>query len=213
MLYTVSSGNPETREKILNSAWTLLEAAQGREVRMTDIAKKAGVSRQALYLHFPARADLLVATTRHIDEVKDVDERLARSRIAETGTERLTAFIEAWGNYIPEIYGVGKALMIMSETDDAAKLAWDGRMQAVRHGCEAAVKALKNDGVLIPDLTVAKATDILWTLLSVRNWEQLRSACNWSQRQYIETMKTLASRVLIADAGDASSLNAPSSRR
>ena len=128
----MSSGTPETRERILNSAWKLLEAAQGREVRMTDIAREAGVSRQALYLHFPARADLLVATTRHIDEVKEVDKRLARSRIAETGTERLAAFIEAWGNYIPEIYGVGKALMIMSETDDAAKLAWDGRMQAVR---------------------------------------------------------------------------------
>ena len=198
----MSSGNPETRKRILNSAWKLLEAAEGREVRMTDIAKGAGVSRQALYLHFPTRSDLLVATTLHIDEVKKVDARLARSRSAATGTERLTAFIEAWGNYIPEIYGVGKALMTMSESDDAAKLAWDGRMQAVRHGCEAAVKALKNDGVLSPDHSVGKATDILWTMLSVRNWEQLRGESGWSQRQYIETMKVLARKILMADAGD-----------
>lgn len=168
---------------------------------MTDIAKDAGVSRQALYLHFPARSDLLVATTLHIDEIKNVDARLVRSRSAEIGTERLTAFIEAWGNYIPEIYAVGKALMAMGETDDAAKLAWGGRMQAVRHGCEAAVKALKNDGVLSPDYSVGKATDILWTLLSVRNWEQLRSESGWSQRQYIETMNDLAHKILVADGG------------
>ena len=79
MLYTVSSGNPETRKNILNSAWKLLEAAQGREVRMTDIAREAGVSRQALYLHFPARSVLLVATPRHIDEVEPHAQRSAHS--------------------------------------------------------------------------------------------------------------------------------------
>ncbi|MCP4327654.1 MAG: TetR/AcrR family transcriptional regulator [Alphaproteobacteria bacterium] len=193
----MSSGNPETRERILNSAWKLLEATQGREVRMTDIAKEAGVSRQALYLHFPTRSDLLVATTRHIEEVKNVDARLARSRSAETGTERLNAFIDAWGNFIPEIYGVAKALMAMSETDDAAKLAWDGRMQAVRHGCRAAIDALERDGQLSSEYSAALATDILWTLLSVRAWEHLTIDCGWSQQLYIEKTKVLALQILV----------------
>ena len=197
----MSSGNPETRTKILNSAWNLLEAAKGREVRMTDIAKQASVSRQALYLHFPKRSDLLVATTLHIDEVKNVDKRLAASRSAQTGTERLDAFIEAWGNYIPEIYGVGKALMIMSETDDAAKLAWNGRMQAVRHGCSAAIDALKRDSQLMLEHSVAHATDILWTLLSVRAWEQLTIQCGWSQKLYIKKTKVLARQMLVNGGG------------
>ena len=169
---------------------------------MTDIAKEAGVSRQALYLHFPTRSDLLVATTRHIDEVKKVDARLARSRSAETGTERLDAFIEAWGNYIPEIYGVGKALMTMSETDDAAKLAWDGRMQAVRHGCRAAIDALVRDNQLSSEHSAAIATDILWTLLSVRTWEHLTIDCDWSQQLYIEKTKALARKMLVIGKTD-----------
>lgn len=193
----MSSGSPETRKRILNSAWKLLEATQGREVRMMDIAKEAGVSRQALYLHFPTRSGLLLATTRHIDEVKKVDARLARSRSAETGTERLNAFIEAWGNYIPEIYGVGKALMTMGETDDAAKLAWDGRMQAVRHGCRAAIDALETDSQLSSEHSAALATDILWTLLSVRTWEHLTIDCGWSQQLYIEKTKALALQMLV----------------
>ena len=166
---------------------------------MTDIAKEAGVSRQALYLHFPTRSELLVATTLYIDDVKDVDARLARSRSAKTGTERLDAFIEAWGNYIPEIYGVGKALMSMQDTDDAAKLAWGGRMQAVRHGCRAAIDALERDGRLTPEHSPAHATDILWTLLSVRAWEHLTIDCGWPQPLYIEKTKLLARRTLVRD--------------
>ena len=163
---------------------------------MTDIAKEAGVSRQALYLHFPARSDLLVATTRHIDEVKKVDARLARSRSAETGAQRLNAFIEAWGDYIPEIYGVGKALMIMSETDDAARQAWDARMQAVRHGCRAVIDALVRDRQLSFKHTAVHATDILWTLLSLETWEHLTIDCGWSQQLYIEKTKALAQQML-----------------
>ena len=188
-----------TRERILNSAWALLEADAVREVRMSDIAADAGISRQALYLHFPNRAELLVATTRYIDEVKDVDGRLAASRSAASGRERLTAFIDMWCNYIPEVYGVLKAIMAMKDTDAEAAIAWNDRMQAVRHGCEAAVKALAKDGDLTPKLSTRKATDTLWMLLSVRNWEQLTIECGWSQKQYISTIRDLVHQALIAE--------------
>ncbi len=180
----------------MNAAWKLLEADKAASVRMGDIAKEAGISRQALYLHFPTRAELLVATARYLDDVKNVDQRLAASRTASTGVERLNAFIEAWGNYIPEIYGVAKAFLAMKDSDEAAEIAWNDRMQAVREGCEAAVKALKKDGVLSPDYSVKTATDFLWTMLSVRNWEQLTIGCSWSQKRYVETMKHLAEKIL-----------------
>ncbi|MBL4878008.1 MAG: helix-turn-helix transcriptional regulator, partial [Hyphomonas sp.] len=55
----MSSENLETREKIMRATWKLLEESGGSGVRMSDIAKAAGISRQAVYLHFPTRADLL----------------------------------------------------------------------------------------------------------------------------------------------------------
>lgn len=167
-------------------------------MRMSDIAKDTGISRQALYLHFPNRADLLVATTKYLDEVKNVDQRLAKSRAAETGQDRLDYFIEAWGNYIPEIYGMAKALFAMMDTDAEAKAAWDGRMAAVRHGCEAAITALIKDKQLTPDLKKKQAVDLLWTLLSVRNWEQLTIHCGWTQKDYIRHTKVVARKVLVA---------------
>lgn len=166
---------------------------------MSDIAAEAGVSRQAVYGHFPTRADLLTATARYLDEVKNVDARLAASRNAARGVDRLAAFVEAWGDYIPEIYGVGRAFMAMYDSDSEAAAAWDDRMQAVRHGCQAAVDALKRDGDLTPDYSARQATDVLWTLLSVENWERLRNDCGWSQKRYVETMKAIAFSALVAD--------------
>lgn len=198
LLYTMSSDNPDTRTRILKASLKLLEASQGQGVRMTDIARQAGISRQALYLHFATRAELLIATTLYLDELKGSDTRLVPSRTAQTGAERLDVFIEAWGAYIPEIYGIAKALLAMKDTDDAAAKAWGERMLDMREGCEAAINALDRDNRLRPDHSPDQATDILWTMLSVRNWEQLTIECGWSQEKYIETQKSLARRIFVA---------------
>ena len=193
----MSSDNIETRTRILNATWKLLEANQGRGVRMSDIARQAGISRQAVYLHFPTRSELLIATTRYLDDLKGIDQRLAASRATTDGVERLDAFIDAWGNYIPEIHGIAKALLAMKDTDEAAALAWDDRMHAVRHGCEAAIDAIVKDGRLSREIPAGQAADILWMMLSVRNWEQLTAQCGLSQIQYIDTMKHIARHSLL----------------
>lgn len=194
----MSRENSETRKRILASAWELLMEAGPGAVRMSDIARRTGISRQAVYLHFPSRAELLIATTRYIDEVKDVDARLAASRAADDGLDRLDAFIEAWGNYIPEIHGVARALIDLQGKDEAAKAAWADRMDAVRHGCSAAVASLATDGRLTGDLSDDEAADLLWSQLSVENWELLRLRCGWTQARYIETMQQMARRTLTA---------------
>ena len=135
----MSSENIDTRTRILEATVQTLVESGGHGVRMGDIAKETGISRQAVYLHFASRTDLLVAATRYLDEVLDVDRRLAPSRAAKTGVERLQLYIECWGNYIPEIYGVAKALMMARDTDEAAAAAWKDRMLAMRDGCRAAI--------------------------------------------------------------------------
>lgn len=192
----MSSNHINTKTRILDVTWRLLESGN-TAIRMADIAKEAGVSRQAIYLHFPNRAELLVATTRHIDTVKNIDQRLARSRSASTGIERLQAFVEAWGGYIPEIHGISVALRAMRNTDKEAAAAWEDRMQAVRQGCEAAVRAISEDGYLKKELTEVTAVDLLWTLLSVENWERLVLECSWSQSEYEQTLKQISEATLL----------------
>jgi AcrR family transcriptional regulator len=198
----MSSDNSETRFRILQAALDLLEAEQSSGVRMTDIARQAGISRQAVYLHFTTRTELLIAATHFLDSLHSTDERLAASRSAETGIERLEAYIDAWGSYIPEIHGIAKALLAMSDTDDAAAEAWNGRMQAMREGCQAAIKALHRDGMLNSDYSQKMATDLLWTMLSIRNWEQLTIQCGWSKKKYISELKSLTRRIFVVSQID-----------
>lgn len=182
---------------ILKAAWQLLEAGQGKNVRMSDVARQAGVSRQTVYLHFDNRTDLLIATTLYLDEVKGVDERLAASRAAVDGISRLIAFVDAWTSYIPEIYGVARALMVLKETDPEAAAAWNGRMQAVRHGCAAAIHALDRGAQLSGVYSVEQATDLLWMFLSVRNWEQLTQESGWSHAEYQAHIQKLVQLVFV----------------
>ena len=195
----MSSEELDTRTRILVATVEMLEEHAGRGVRMGDIAKAAGISRQAVYLHFASRTELLVAATKYLDEVLDVDRRLAPSRAAKCGVERLALYIEFWGNYIPEIYGVAKALLLAQDTDEAAAAAWQDRMLAMRDGCRAAIDALHSDGRLAPGWTQKKATDVLWTMLLVPNWENLTRECGWSNQQYVRWMKTLAERTFVKE--------------
>lgn len=194
----MSSDNESTRIRILKASWNLLDSNPGVAARMSDIAKKAGVSRQALYLHFPNRTELFIATTKFQDEVFCVQEMLTASREATRGVERLEAFIDAWGSYIPRIFGVAKTLMVMKETDADAALAWEDRMRDVREGCAAAVAALERDGHLSPAYDPERATDFLWMLLSIANWEHLTKTSGWSQEDYLTAMKDTAQQILMA---------------
>ena len=193
----MSSNLNSTRRKILSAAWALLEAQEPGKVRLGDIAKRAGISRQALYLHFANRADLLVETARYIDAEKDIDGRLAASRKATSGRERLRACCNAWAEYLPEIQGVGRAFMAMEHSDKDARAAWADRMGALREGCAAAVAALSEDADLSVALSPAEATDVLWTLMSLRNWLQLTQQCGWTQSRYQEWLVDSAERLLL----------------
>ena len=196
----MSSENIETRTRILQATVQMLEGGGGRGVRMGDIAAAAGISRQAVYLHFASRTELLVAATKYLDEVLGSDHRLAPSRAATSGVKRLELYIESWGRYIPQIYNVAKGLMLAQDTDEAAAAAWKDRMLAMRDGCRAAVEALHADGSLASEWTPRRATDALWTMLLVPNWENLTIECGWSTQQYIRWMKTLAKRTFVEES-------------
>ena len=164
---------------------------------MGDVAGAAGVSRQAVYDHFGSRADLMIATVRHGDEVLGLDGRLRRYRAASGGIERLGAFVEFWGNYVPEIHGIARALLAARETDEAVAVAWDDRMGVVYEACRDIVGRLHRDGVLAPGWSLEEAADVLWTMLSIRSWESLVLERGWPVSRYVSRMQELTERAFV----------------
>jgi AcrR family transcriptional regulator len=193
----MSSGDPETRKRILAKTWQLMEKRQGRNVKISDIAHAAGVSRQAVYLHFRSRAELLVATVRYVDEVKNVDARLQGLVDAPDALRTLENYVDFWGNYIPEIYGLARALLAARETDPDAATAWDDRMKALHQGWRNVMECLVREDLLSPEWTPEHAADAAWAMTSVTVWENLAVERGWSTTEYVSRMKTVLKQVFV----------------
>jgi AcrR family transcriptional regulator len=196
----MSSGNPETRKHILDQAWRLMVERNGQGVWMEDIAKAAKVSRQAVYLHFGSRADLLIATVRHVDEVLGLEEHLKKVNTAGSGVEILDALVEFWGNYIPEIHGLAKALLAVYDTDEDAAAAWDDRMAALRQGCLLTVECLQREGNLAAGWKPEEAADFMWAMQAIAVWENLTITCGWTKEQYIRRMQEMMRRTFVKES-------------
>ncbi len=193
----MSSHKIDTKIRILEATWHLMEQGRGQGVSMSDIAKKAGISRQALYLHFDSRVELMIATVQYVDQVKGLDQRLQQFQQASSGNELLETCVAVWGNYIPEIYGLAKALLNTRETDEATAAAWNGCMACLREVCQKTIEALVDEALLASDWTQETAIEAFWTIISIHNWEQLTIECGWSNEQYIERITMLLKRTFI----------------
>jgi len=194
----MSSNEKDTHSHILQTTWELLESNPGRSLSMSQIARASGLSRQALYLHFDSRTELLIATTRYVDDVKELDKRLQKLQSAKTGEEMLKVCVEVWGNYIPEIYSVSKALLMTKENDEAAAAAWTDIMACLTDVCTQIINTLKKEKKLSSHWKPKDATDFFQTMISIQNWEELTSGCGWSQKKYISHITAVLIAGLVA---------------
>lgn len=195
----MSSHKPDTRNRILKATWQLMEQHRGQDVHIRDIAKAVGISRQAVYLHFASRTQLMIATMDYVDEVKGLDKRLDRLKNVTSAIKLLEACIEVWGDYIPEIYGLAKAMMRTRDSDKAMAAAWNNSMGCLLGVCQKTIEALDREGILAQEWSSKEAVEMFYTMLSVNNWEQLIMECDWSKTQYIDWMKTVSKRTFVDD--------------
>jgi hypothetical protein len=70
-------------------------------------------------------------------------------------------------------------------------------MGVVHEACRNIIERLQRDGTLAPGWALDEAADLLWTMLSIRNWEHLTNDCGWSQGQYVARMQELLKRALV----------------
>lgn len=195
----MSSEDKNTRTRILETTWGLLEADPGRSLSMSAIAKATGISRQALYLHFVSRAELLSATTRYVDEVNGLDEKLEAVLAADTGEETLLRFIRVWGEYLPQIYAVSKALMMTKDTDKAAATAWSEITDCLYKVCAEITRRLTQEQKLSTPWQQDDAADLIWSMIAIQNWEQLTQQRGWSHEQFVDAISTALVTSIVSD--------------
>lgn len=193
----MSSKGEETRLAILESARRLVTDPARRPIAMADIAAEAGVSRQAVYLHFETRTQLLIALVRHVDLVHGFAALLHRCRQAGDARRTLSAFIGAWAGYVALITDVARAMRAAAAADGDAALAWRDRMTGFTGVCADFVAQLQDDGALADDWSAADAADFLATMLSIGNWQELVEERGWSQLRYARAMRRSVEQSLL----------------
>jgi AcrR family transcriptional regulator len=137
---------------------------------MAEIARAADVSRQAVYLHFGDRAKLLVALVQHADERRGLPAQVAKVIGAPTGVAAVAEMVSLQARMNPGSWAVARALDAVRRVDADAEHAWQDRLQNRLNGCRAIVRRLAQKGSLRPGLDPETATDLLWSLPSLRTW-------------------------------------------
>jgi AcrR family transcriptional regulator len=198
-----------TRERILSAARELVEAADGALLSMSELARAVGISRQALYLHFPDRTSLLLALVAHVDDREDLQAGMAAIETTPDGAGQVRAWAEmqSWRN--PKIAPFARALDQVRYADQAASAAWRDRTDNRMRGAVAITTRLCEDGRLHPSWDTKEAATLLWELTSFRVWDDLVNESGLKPDRYAEIITTAALAALASPVSDQAGAEPP----
>jgi AcrR family transcriptional regulator len=180
-----------TRERILDAVREITDK-QGAVPSMSALARAVGISRQALYLHFPHRTRLLLAFVAYIDDREQLTAWITAIREAGDAAGQIRAFarMQAWRN--PSFAAAARALDDTRHTDPAAAAAWTDRMGNRMAGAIRITERLRAEGRLDPTWTPAEAAALLWELTSFRVWDDLVNDAQIAPDRYVEIITATA---------------------
>ena len=164
---------------------------------MAGIARAARVSRQALYLNFADRAELLLAVVRYVDEKRDLSGELKKIADVPTAVEAVRAAVALQARMNPGVWAIARALDAVRRTDDAAEKGWQDRLKSRLEGCRQIAGRLAREGMLRKGWSVASAADVLWSVTSLRTWEDLVLQQRWTAAEYEERICRLLIDTLV----------------
>lgn len=182
---TRNARGQRTHAAIQSAALRLLRSEGPGAVSMESVAREAGCSRRALYLHFGSRAELLISLIRYIDENEGLVEQQAPVRDAPSAEQALRSWADFLARYHGRIAPIVLAVRRERDTDEAARHMWSSAMAGWRGSCAELVQRLEQDGVLHPRFqSPERAVDLMWSLMNLELLRDLVQECGWSTEDY-----------------------------
>ena len=180
-----------TRAAVLAAAHAILKEEGFEALTMTAVAKRAGVTRVAVYMHFASRAKLVEAL---FDYVADV-EGLAASLQAVWDAPDAVAALDRWAahlaRYHPRVLAVDRALQRVWRDDPDAAAHRRRVVSEKLANCRRLARRLDDEGRLAGGWTVQSATDMLFALISSDMIEALTVDRRWSRDRLAEHLALL----------------------
>jgi AcrR family transcriptional regulator len=112
----------ETRRRITEAAVELHRTEGPARAAITDIAKRAGVSRMTVYTHFPTEADLFMACSTHWASRNPFPDPSTWARIADPHERLSTALAELYAWYDDKQDMMGKVFRDLRTVESLAEV-------------------------------------------------------------------------------------------
>ena len=180
----MSTGLPETRQSILDATWKLVVESRTASFSLSDVAKAAGVSRQAVYLHFGSRAGLLLALAQYVEDKLDIDGKLDATIEASSPLSRARRFISLTTRFAGETHEVALVMERERDRDPEVAAAFEERTQRRLALLQDIFFHLELDGTLSPAWSVDHAADAIWACGSPTVYELMVVARKWSPAEF-----------------------------
>lgn len=188
----------DTRERVLAVAHEMIRERGNAAISLVEVASRAGLSRQSLYLLFGNRAGLLQALVDQLDSRNAGPDTLARAR--QEHARDFEPYVRAWFDYLPVVLPVARALSAAAAAgDEDARQAWQSRLGKLRQGFLQFTRVLHSAGLLRAGWTAETAADWLLALTHVDLWQHLVVESGWKPATYVNRIVATLRQTLLAD--------------
>jgi AcrR family transcriptional regulator len=193
-----------TRRRITDAATELFVATGYGTTTLEQIAERAGVAVQTVYFHFGNKRTVLkesvdIAAVGDDEPVPLLDRPWLVKLRAEPDARRVIAL---WVRSSREIFG--RIAPIMQVVRDAAGAdpdmaeQWATNREQRLVALRVLAELVADRGRLRPGLTIAGATDVIYTLLSIEVYSLLTADRGWSPARWQRWMADALADALLA---------------
>lgn len=195
----MSTTKAETRTRLLAAARALFEERGYHSVGLEEIGAAAGVSRQAVYLHFGSKAQLLADLFSWVEEKERLRDLLEPVFAAPSGPEALVRLVDAHAVFEGRIAAMAEvAESARSSAPEMGALVTE-RMSIRYRAVREILVRVRDEGRLRPGWTVDDAAGFTWMLLSPAAYRLLVNERGWSGRRWSTRTKQLLIDAFITD--------------
>jgi TetR/AcrR family transcriptional regulator, regulator of autoinduction and epiphytic fitness len=195
----------QTRQRILEAAADLFTAQGYAATTIQQIADHADVAWQTVYAVFGTKAAVLSAVfdvaVAGDDEPVPVAERpfVQAIRAAAEPREKAAIFARHLRESAARTADIMSVIDAAAATDPDVSELWRTLVGQGVRGMTLAATGFRDQGVLRPDLTVARAADILWLYVGPWAYRVLVTERGWTLDEYEEWLARTLYMQLMAD--------------
>lgn len=201
----------ETRARIAAAAGTLFAERGYQGTPMSAVAQEAGVAVQTVYFAFRTKAELLVAAFDQavlgsLDAPRPDQQEWSQRVLIEPDCRRAIQLLVDGAMDI--LVRAGPLLPVMvTSPDEEVREAFRHREQGRYEGWRQVIQSLARNGGLRPGLDEAKATDILFVMLSPSMHSMLCVTQGWTREEFRRWMIGALQDQLLGPAPTGPSVN------